>query len=72
MSFFICISNYFVFYFVEELAELRISDPGTTNASSSMSNGFDLLNFFSATDACPTLSSRRTSPVKRMKRLNNK
>lgn len=53
----------------QELASLNLSD-STSNQSS---NGFDALEFFSATDACPNrASSRRSTAAKQTKRLGNK
>jgi hypothetical protein len=62
---------YYFFFVVEELAELRLNDSTTTTASSSMPNNFDLFNFFSATNTCPNLTSRRTSATPKVtKRLS--
>jgi len=56
----------------QELAELRLNDPCTTTASSSMSNSFNPFDFLTATNVGATPSSRKTSTTKRAKRLQNK
>ncbi|CAF1318693.1 unnamed protein product [Rotaria sordida] len=51
----------------QELAELRLNDPDTTTVPAPMPKNFNPFDFITGTGVYPTLSSRKTSTVKRTK-----